>query len=84
MYEQGEGVKRNMREAVMWYGLAASHGNAEALFKMGLMYETGSGLPRDICKSHRILSPGDPAWQHQITQAADRNLCKGYRRPHWL
>jgi hypothetical protein len=34
-------------EAVKWYRLAAAQGNAGALFKLGMCYEAGHGVPAD-------------------------------------
>ena len=39
MYDNGEGVPENDRQAVFWYRKAAEQGNARAQFNLGLMYE---------------------------------------------
>lgn len=48
MYEKGEGVARNMREATKWWKKAADRGKAEAQYKMGNIYENGKGVSRDL------------------------------------
>ncbi|MBK9575043.1 MAG: sel1 repeat family protein [Rhodoferax sp.] len=44
MYEHGQGVERDMKEAVKWYRLAAGQGLAHAQYSLGLLFET-QGLP---------------------------------------
>ncbi len=38
MYERGQGVPQDYKEAVKWYRLAAEQGDAEAQFNLGIMY----------------------------------------------
>lgn len=45
MYEQGIGVTKNEKEAIIWYGKAAAQGNAAAQFNLGVLYENGKGTP---------------------------------------
>jgi len=47
MYDMGEGVSHNSKEAAKWYRLAAEQGNADAQNNLGAMYESGEGLPHD-------------------------------------
>ena len=35
------------KEAVKWFRLAAEQGDAEAQINLGVMYETGRGVPKD-------------------------------------
>ena len=39
MYDNGEGVPQDYKEAVKWYRLAAEQGNANAQTNLGNMYE---------------------------------------------
>jgi TPR repeat protein len=48
LYYSGEGVKRDLVEAIKWYRLAAAQGNASALNNIGLAYEYGLGVNRDM------------------------------------
>jgi hypothetical protein len=43
MLHQGEGVAKNLEEALKWYRKAAKLGSAAAQFNLGVMYETGEG-----------------------------------------
>ena len=47
MYDDGTGVTEDDREAVRWYRLAASQGNAEAQYRLGNMSVSGQGVPKD-------------------------------------
>ena len=39
MYDNGDGVPQDYKEAVKWYRLAAEQGDASAQYNLGLMYE---------------------------------------------
>ena len=43
MYHDGEGVDRDLAEAVKWYQKAAENGFVEAQFDLACMYEEGNG-----------------------------------------
>ena len=47
MYDNGEGVPQDYKEAIKWYRLAAEQGNANAQYNLGLMYDNGEGVPQD-------------------------------------
>lgn len=46
-YMKGEGVEKDMSEAVEWYRKAADQGNAPAQYRLGKCYEKGNGVWRD-------------------------------------
>jgi TPR repeat protein len=47
LYDSGEGVPRNHKEAAKWYHKAAGQGNAPAQNHLGGMYAIGRGVPRN-------------------------------------
>ncbi|MCP5144352.1 MAG: sel1 repeat family protein [Gammaproteobacteria bacterium] len=47
MYYVGEGVRRDLVEAVQWYRRAAEQGNADAQYNLGVAYAFGEGVERD-------------------------------------
>lgn len=47
MYENGEWVSRNKKEAITYYRQAAEKGNEEAQYKLGHEYEMGNLVKRD-------------------------------------
>lgn len=46
-YYHGEGVVRDLREAVRWYALAAEQGHADAQCNLGWCYYRGEGVSRE-------------------------------------
>ena len=39
-------------QAVEWYRLAADRGDPTGQMNLGVMYETGRGLPQDLVQAH--------------------------------
>ncbi|MDC0296786.1 sel1 repeat family protein [bacterium] len=64
MYEQGIGVGKNEKEAVVWYGKSAMQGNSAAQFNLGVLYENGRGTKVDFAKANawyrKASVQGDP------------------------
>lgn len=64
MYEQGIGVSKDEKEAVVWYGKSAAYGNAAAQFNLGVLYENGRGTKIDYVKANELYrkasAQGDP------------------------
>ena len=56
MYEYGEGVPQDDKEAARWYRLAAEQGYAKAQSSLGLMYEYGEGVPQDDVQARMWLN----------------------------
>jgi len=52
MYEKGQGVPQDHKEAVKWYRLAAEQGFASAQFHLGTFYEQGQGVSQDYVSAH--------------------------------
>jgi len=48
MYDNGQGVRQDYKEAVKWYKKAAEQGYARAQFNLGLMYSQGQGVRQDL------------------------------------
>ena len=44
MYDEGEGVKEDDKEAVKWFRLSAEQGDVKAQFDLADMYRTGDGV----------------------------------------
>ena len=47
MYDHGQGVPEDNRQAVYWYRQAAEQGHANAQYNLGIMYDHGQGVPED-------------------------------------
>ena len=52
MYERGQGVPQNDKEAVRLFGLAAAQGGAYAQGALGVMYESGRGVVQNYVRAH--------------------------------
>jgi TPR repeat protein len=52
-YANGEGVAKDMAQAVAWYSEAALNGVALAQYNLGICYAKGEGLPRDLAQAAR-------------------------------
>ena len=48
IYEIGEGVPQDYKDAVKWYRKAAEQGHATAQLSLGLMYHYGQGVPTGL------------------------------------
>ena len=53
MYDQGQGVPQNDKEALRWYMKAADQGHAKAQFSTGVMYDQGKGVPQNYKEAFR-------------------------------
>lgn len=47
MYDKGQGVPQDYKEAFNWYRKSAEQGDALAHIALGLMYRNGRGVPQD-------------------------------------
>ncbi len=47
LYDNGHGVPKDQRVAVMWYRKAAEKGNPQAQLNLGIHYEQGQGVEQD-------------------------------------
>jgi len=47
LYEEGDGVAKDMKEAMKWYRRGAEDGRTESQFRLGEAYRDGEGVKRD-------------------------------------
>ena len=76
MYNNGEGVLQDYKEAVKWYRLAAEQGYVQAQYNLGNSYSTGEGVLQDYkeaVKWYRLAA-------EQGYAAAQSNLAVMYER----
>ena len=52
MYNKGEGVAEDKREAAHWYRAAADNGDMRAQFILGLIYALGKGVMQDAHEAY--------------------------------
>ncbi len=53
MYEQGMGIAKDEKEAVVWYKKSAEQGNSNAQFNLGVLYENGRGTKVDFAQANQ-------------------------------
>jgi len=51
MYDHGEGVVRDAKQAVYWFRKAADQGETDAQYYLGVMYAFGKGVPKNNAKA---------------------------------
>jgi TPR repeat protein len=91
MYDQGEGVALDDKEAVKWYQAAAEQGNSTAQFNLGVMYNDGRGVAQDYkeaVKWYRLAADqGFPQAQGNLGRmyGLGRGVAQDYVYAHiWL
>ena len=47
MYDNGQGVTQDYKQAVYWFEKAATQGLAKAQYNLGLMYSNGQGVTQN-------------------------------------
>jgi TPR repeat protein len=52
LYYAGKGVRRDDKQALLWFGKAAEAGQPTAQFFLGLHYYYGRGVRRDLARAH--------------------------------
>ena len=52
MYNNGQGVAQDYKEALKWYTKAAEQGIAKAQNNLGVMYVKGQGVAQDYKSAH--------------------------------
>ena len=57
MYANGEGVRKDFKEAMRWYRMAAEQGDTYAQNRLGFMYSEGQGVRKDLVLAY-MWSPG--------------------------
>jgi TPR repeat protein len=74
MYANSDGVAKYFSEAV--FRLAADQGNANGQFNLGVMYEDGHGVPKDLAEAARLFGLA----ADQGNAAAENNLGDMYAK----
>ena len=56
MYDFGEGVPQDYKQALYWYKKSAEQGYAKAQFNLGLMYDSGKGVIQDYIEAYAWIN----------------------------
>ena len=77
-YQTGDGVKKDLKKAIMWFEKAASRNYDNALVSLGDLYYQGEGVKQDYKKAFELFSR---ALRRNIPSAQYRlGLCSYYGR----
>src|SRR5437899_2478129 len=79
MYNFGEGVPQDDKEALRWYRLAAEQGHHLAQFILGSRYAAGDGVRQDYVQSYMWLSLAAAQGHKKASHA--RDLAAGQMSP---
>ena len=74
-YLTGQGILRDVREAVRWYRMAAEQGHATAQNVLGGMYYNGEGVAKNEYESY--------IWYSIAKTGDDKNAAKSLRETKW-
>lgn len=55
LYREGMGTAKNLEEATKWITKSADLGNAQAMYQLGKMYWTGSGVNQDKVAAYSFM-----------------------------
>jgi TPR repeat protein len=56
MYDNGQGVVQDDKQAVKWARLAAEQGHAKTQNNLGIMYAKGQGVVQDYVMAHMYFN----------------------------
>ena len=86
MYNNGQGLPRDYKEAVKWYRLAAEQGHSESQYMLGMAYRKGEGVlqshkeatkwllksaEQKNLKAQRLIRANYYQWHKQIAEQGD-------------
>ena len=84
-YESGQGMRKDLAEALKWLQAAADHGEGNARYHLAEMYETGTGVPKDRITALMWFILAREAGSHDFMRELHPNLQSGsfafYRHP---
>lgn len=63
-YENGYGVKKDIKKAASWFHKAASRGDITAMYDLGRFYETGTGVKQDYRKARELYEKAAARTDH--------------------
>jgi hypothetical protein len=72
LYYYGQGVRRNLEQAVKWVRMAAEGGNADAQFSLGMLHRVGEGVPRDDFQAYVLLKAAALATGPKVVDTAQQ------------
>jgi len=56
MYDHGQGVRKDYKQAFKWTRKSAEQGHTESQYKLGLIYALGKGVHKDYVMAHMYFN----------------------------
>ena len=79
MYDTGEGVPQDYKQAIEWYIKAADQGHASSQFNLGNMYANGRGVSQDYTQAvvwyTKSAEQGNASAQYSLGLMYTNGLC---------
>lgn len=66
MYEHGQGIQLNFKDAVKWYKKSARQGNSSAQYNLGTLYEYGQGDPQNYVLAYKFYNLASLSGHEQV------------------
>lgn len=79
LFQNGDGVPKNLRESYKWFLEAAGRGHCDAMYQLGLCYQFGHGITKDIEKAASLYAKaecGSMKARHALFALQNPNLMK--------
>jgi hypothetical protein len=70
MYDQGKGVRKDLKTAHKWYLSSANNGDPRSQQRLGFMYATGQGVHQDVTRAYMWFKVA----AHGGDRSAERSL----------
>ncbi|PCI68462.1 MAG: hypothetical protein COB26_08345 [Piscirickettsiaceae bacterium] len=81
LYEQGQGVKRDLKQSIVWLRKAADLADSRGQFQLAMAYEKGLGVERDLQQAafwlEKAAEQGDGTAQFNLGVMLATNFGKG-------
>jgi TPR repeat protein len=72
MYLRGEGGAKDYEIAASWFRKAANQGHASSQAILGMMYESGAGVPQDDISAHLWFDLAAASGANEAAELRDR------------
>ena len=56
MYDKGEGAAKNPTKSIYWNGVGMQRGDGSAAFNLGIAYEYGEGVEKDVNRAFQLYA----------------------------
>lgn len=72
LYEDGQGVDKDLARAAHWYRQAADQGDVDAYFALGMLHAKGKGVARDMSQAYFWLDQAAAYGHHRAREEREK------------